>query len=209
MRANGNGAGLHQFKRHQHLAREGEPQRTIYRLESGWACRYRLLSDSRRQITALFLPGDYCEPQWIFSAHAHNPIVALTDLRAMSIPLHEIRDVPASQYDNVRNVLTAILVALNGQTDWIVSLGRKNAIERLSGLICELFDRLRTNNQVLNNQCAMPLTQYDLADIVGLTPVHVNRVLQTLRARGLIELNAKWMRLPDPDALRRVATNAG
>jgi CRP-like cAMP-binding protein len=206
MRANGDGGGLHQFKRHQHLAREGEPQRTIYRLESGWACRYRLLGESRRQITALFLPGDYCEPQWIFSAQPRYPIVALTDLRALSIPLQEIREVSASHPANVRHVLSAILTALNGQADWIVSLGRKTAIERLSGLICELFERLRASNQVLNDQCAMPLTQYDLADIVGLTPVHVNRVLQTLRARGLIELNAKWMRLPDPEGLRQLAS---
>jgi len=198
------GDGLQQFKRHQHLAREGEAQRTIFRVESGWACRYKLLSENRRQITALFLPGDYCEPQWVFSATVRYPIIALTDLRARAIPLHDIRDVSDAQYDNVRSLLSAILGSLNAQTDWIVSLGRKTAIERLSGLLCEIFDRLRAGNQVLNDQCAMPLTQYDIADIIGLTPVHVNRVLQTLRARGLIELSAKWMRLPDVEALRRL-----
>jgi CRP-like cAMP-binding protein len=208
MRITGDGGELHQFKRHQHLAREGEPQQTLYRVESGWACRYRLLDDSRRQITELFLPGDYCEPQWIFSAQARQPIVALTDVRALGIPLHDIRDGSTPEHSNVRNVLGAMLAALNRQADWIVSLGRKTAIERLSGLLCELFDRLRATNQVLHDQCAMPLTQYDLADIVGLTPVHVNRVLQTLRARGLVELHAKWMRLPDPEALRRVATTS-
>lgn len=199
------GDGLHQFKRHQHLAREGEAQQTIYRLQSGWACRYKLLSQNRRQITALFLPGDYCEPHWLFSGQVRHPIIALTDLRVRSLSLHEIRDLPDTQYDNVRTVLSAILRSLNAQTDWIVSLGRKTATERLSGLLCEIFDRLRAGNQVLNDQCAMPLTQYDIADIVGLTPVHVNRVLQTLRARGLIELNARWMRLPDIEALRQLA----
>ena len=198
------GEGLQQFKRHQHLARAGEAQDTIYRVEAGWACRYRMLRDNRRQITALFLPGDYCEPHWLFSAEVHHPVVALTDLRVRRIPLQEIRDVPVAQYENVRSVLRAILRSLHGQSDWIVSLGRKTALERLSSLLCEIFDRLRSGDQVLDNQCAMPLTQHDLADIVVLTPVHVNRVLQVLRARGLIELSARWMRLPDPEALRKL-----
>jgi CRP-like cAMP-binding protein len=102
-------------------------------------------------------------------------------------------------------MLTAVLRALNRQTDWIVRLGRKTATERVCELICEIYDRMQASDRVLNDRCALPLTQYEIADVLGLTAVHVNRVLQTLRRRDLIELQAKRLRIPNPEALRRIA----
>src|SRR3546814_13056827 len=86
--------------------------------------------------------------------------------------------------------------------EWIINLGRKSAIEKLSHLFCEFFYRLKAVDLCYGGQCAMPLTQLDLADITGLTPVHVNRTLQEMRNLGLIELRSKWHRIPDP-AMRR------
>lgn len=195
------------FKRHQHLAREGDVQRFLYRIVEGWGCRYRLLSDGRRQITALFLPGDLCEPQWLLGGRASGPIVALTDMQIESMLIEDI----GRGVGNLRSrkaILEAVLQNLNRQTEWIVRLGRKTATERVGELICEIFERMRAGQRVFNDSCAMPLTQCDLADIVGLTPVHVNRVLQQLRGQGLIELEAKWLRVPDPQNLFRLTSPA-
>lgn len=192
---------LRTFRRHQHLVREGEAPEAIYRLEEGWACRYQLLSSGRRQITALFLPGEYCEPQWLLEPRSAHPIVALTTLRARSFPLAEVSANAPSAKDNMRTMLAATLGLLNRQTDWIATLGRKNALERVCALLSDVFERLRDNGRVSNNRCAMPLTQPDLADIVGLTPVHVNRVLKQLRSEGLVEIRGKQLRLPDPVTL--------
>jgi CRP-like cAMP-binding protein len=194
-----------QFRRYQHVALAGQPQNTIYRVEDGWAARYQLLSDDRRQITALFLPGDYCEPQWILGDRADHSVMAMTNLRVRSIPIDELRAGPISSHDDIRDMLTAVLRALNRQTDWIVRLGRKTATERVCELICEIYDRMQASDRVLNDRCALPLTQYEIADVLGLTAVHVNRVLQTLRRRDLIELQAKRLRIPNPEALRRIA----
>ncbi|HKT75478.1 MAG TPA: helix-turn-helix domain-containing protein, partial [Sphingobium sp.] len=91
------------------------------------------------------------------------------------------------------------------QTNWLVTLGRKTALERLAHLLLELFERMRLSGLAYGQQCAMPLTQMEIADLTGLTPVHVNRTLQSMRARGLVELQSKWLRIPDLPALRNAA----
>lgn len=190
------------FKRHQHLARPGDSRDAVFLIESGWACRYHLKRDGKRQIVALFLPGEYCEAQWYFHNRATGPIVALTDARVRSIDIERDGSSEGRQVD----VLSAIMKVVNVQAQWIVDLGSKTAIERVSSLLCQIFDRLRASGAAANGQCSMPLTQYDIADIVGLTPVHVNRVLKTLRAEGLVELASKRLRAPDLEALRLVAS---
>lgn len=190
------------FKRHQYLARAGECQRQIYRLEEGWACRFRLMRDGRRQIVGLFLPGELCEPQWLLSPQADLPVVALTAVRTRAIPLPQSEP---PRRDWSQPIVESVLVSINRQAEWIVSLGRRSATERLCALIHDIFGRLRANGRIIDDHCALPLTQYDLADIVGLTPVHVNRVLKTLRTRGVIDLRRNALRVPDPAALLKLA----
>jgi CRP-like cAMP-binding protein len=196
---------IHNFRRYQHLVRHGEQPQAIYRLEDGWACRYRTLSAGRRQITALFLPGDYCEPQWLLGENATAPIIALSSLRARRMPLTDLAKSGAGCNDSVTTMLSATLNELRRQSDWIVSLGRKTAIERLCALLSDIYDRLRRSGSLRSDQrCDMPLTQAELADVVGLTPVHVNRVLKTLRGQGLIELHRKLLRIHDPEQLANI-----
>ena len=195
---------IRHFRRHQHLVRTGDAPQAIFRIEDGWACRYRALGAGRRQITALFLPGEYCEPQWVLQARTTAPILALTSLRVRHFALTELTGASPGAKDRTREMLTATLQTLERQADWIATLGRKTAPERLCALLCDLFARLAASGRVSDNSFSMPLTQADLADVVGLTPVHVNRVLKLLRARGLIQLQAKRLRLVDPDTLRAI-----
>lgn len=103
------------------------------------------------------------------------------------------------------SILESLLTILNRREQWIFNLGRLSATERLCSLLCELFERLKRACHVIENRCVMPLTQYDLADIVGLSAVHVNRVLQMLRAEKLIELHGKRLTLLNIEGLRRLA----
>jgi CRP-like cAMP-binding protein len=195
---------VRQYRRHQHLLREGETPEMIFRLEEGWACRYRALGGGRRQITALFLPGEYCEPQWLLGDRNTHAIVALTALRVRGVPLARFAESPFGRKDAERAMLAATLRVLQRQFDWIAALGRQTAFERLCALLHDLFERMRSADRVINDRCAMPLTQADLADVTGLTPVHVNRVLKLLRAEGLVELGARSLRIPDPERLRAI-----
>jgi len=195
-------AAHHHFRPHQFLAREDEQPDAIYRIDEGWACRYRLLPDGRRQITGLFLPGDICEPHWALGKRPSQPIVALTNVRATSLPFSSKGVLPAESQQACWKSLAEMI---ERQTNWLVTLGRKTAMERLAHLLLELFERMRSSGLSYGQQCAMPLTQMEIADMTGLTPVHVNRTLQTMRQRGLVELQSKWLRIPDLSALRDAA----
>lgn len=188
---------LRRFRRHDHLALVGETQDRVYRLEEGWACRYTLLPDGRRQITALYLPGDFCEPQWVLSGRAELPIVALTDVIATEIPLGSIRN---SGDEGVSELIDALMTNFNRQSDWIVSLGRRSATGRITALFTEIYSRLQHNGRV-RQPCTIPLTQQDIADVVGLTPVHVNRVVSEMRRQGLIQFSGKTIIVPRPDEI--------
>ncbi|MBF7013835.1 Crp/Fnr family transcriptional regulator [Novosphingobium resinovorum] len=183
---------IRSFRRHDHLARSGDVQDTIYQLQEGWACRYRVLPEGRRQITALFLPGDYCEAHWMLAGRADLPVMALTEVRVSEIPLATVHAKPGQ---GVMQLLGEVMRTFNRQTDWIVGLGRKTAIERVEALMEEIYDRMAQVGRVANGSCTVPLTQHDIADIVGLTPVHVNRVMGDLRERGSLRFTGKILHL--------------
>lgn len=191
------------FRPHQFLAREDEKPSALFRIDEGWACRYRLLPDGRRQLTGLYLPGDLCEPQWALGRSPSQPVVALTNVRATLMPCAPPQGTPRQEW-----FWHSLADMIERQTNWLVTLGRKTAMERLAHLLLEVFERMRLSGLTYGQQCAMPLTQMEIADLTGLTPVHVNRTLQAMRARGLIELQSKWLRIPDLAALRSAAALA-
>lgn len=196
---------LHYVRAHQSLAREGETQHHVHLITEGWACRYKLLPDGRRQITALFLPGDYCELGWTCESAASQHVVTLTNVRSIRLPCRDLRQRAVADPDVHDFLWHDARASADMQTEWIVNLGRKSALEKLSHLFCEIHCRLRAAKLTCGDQCAMPLTQLDLADITGLTPVHVNRTLQEMRALELIELRSRWLRIPDIRRLRQIA----
>jgi len=181
---------IREFSKHEHLARAGDPQRVVYKIQAGWACRYCVVPDGRRQITAVFLPGDFCEPQWLLAGKAQLPIIAITPMTVTEIPLENIYAQPGKV---VQDLLGAMLEAFNRQTDWIVSLGRKSAKARVQAFLLELHRRLQASGHVSAHDCTIPLTQQEMADVLGLTPVHLNRVLMDLRKSGAISLHAKTL----------------
>ncbi|MBV8702057.1 MAG: winged helix-turn-helix domain-containing protein, partial [Bradyrhizobium sp.] len=85
---------------------------------------------------------------------------------------------------------------------WAVNIGRRDALERVAHLLCEVFERLKLVGLVEGNSCAFPVTQMDLADASGLSIVHLNRTLQELRAAGLIILRERMLTINDLDALK-------
>ena len=186
------------FAPHQHLVHEGEQPSSILRIVQGWAARYCLLPDGRRQIAGLYLPGDYCEPQWIFGRPSHQPVVALTKMRASLLVL---------PVDNVhmRQLFNALNEQIERQSDWMVAIGRKSSVERVAHMLYDVFMRLRRVGLSDDDSCEFHMTQLDVADLAGLTAVHVNRTLKALRSEKLIELRAKQLRIFCLDALRRLA----
>lgn len=188
-----------------YLARPGDRMKHIFLVVDGWAARYRLLNDGRRQITAIFLPGDLCDIAWRGGAPATQHVIALTPMRELRIDLYALER-QLEEDPGVRAVVdreTQILA--EAQCEWLVSLGRRNAVERLAHLFCELVERIGRTTANGVGQCEVPLTQTDIADITGLTPVHVNRTIQKMRRSGLIELKSHRLRLRDFARIRKIA----
>jgi CRP-like cAMP-binding protein len=191
------------FARHQHLARSGDRQHSLYRLSEGWACRYRMLRDGRRQIIALYLPGEFCEPEWLIAPEPSFPVNALTPLEVEEIPLAPLAPLCSLQTEPIAgDVLNALHEGCVRQSRMLVGLGRLSAMERICLVMSDLFGRLRCTEAEPVLRATVPLTQQDLADLVGLTPIHVNRTLKALRARNLIEWQGRTVMVSDLAELR-------
>jgi len=193
------------YRPSQYLAREGEEQFRIHRILDGWALRYKLLPDGRRQIAALFLPGDCCDILWISNGRAASHVLALTPVTTAPIPIGSLRARARIDAALEEWLWTEATAMSEIQTEWIINLGRKRAVEKLAHVLCEIFLRLRAVGKTEGDRCWMPLTQAELGDLTGLTPVHVNRTLQDMRAAGLLDLRGKWLWIPDLDQLRRLS----
>lgn len=199
---------IFRFRRHEHLTRSGEPQDAIFCIEEGWVGRYTVLGAGRRQITALYLPGDYCEPQWIIRPRSTESIIALTPVRAWRKPIVKLTEVDRTSPD-ARELLGAIPRIIERQSAWITALGRKSAVERISSLMVEFMDRMKVAGRSQSDRFPMPLTQSEIGDVVGLTPIHVNRVMKDLKNRGIIEARSRFVTVRDQAELRAIANATG
>jgi CRP-like cAMP-binding protein len=187
------------------LIREGEDPKYFHLMLDGWACRYKALSDGRRQIVAFFVPGDFCDPNVYVLRQMDHSIGAITRLSVADISRDDMDRLTAS-YPRVTQALWwEALVNAAIQREWTFNLGQRTAYERIAHLLTELFLRLRTVKMTNGTSCDFPLTQNDLADATGLTAVHVNRTLQELRRDGLIELEHRRLTIPDMRRLTEAA----
>lgn len=187
------------------LVREGDPPRFVNLVLEGWACRYKTLPDGRRQIVGLFIPGDLCDLNiYILKEMDHN-IGAISNVKVAEIGRDDFERLMLEHPRITQALFWDELVTVAIQREWTLNLGQRTAYERLAHLLCEMFLRLQTVGLTDGNKCHFPMTQVDLADVTGLTAVHVNRTLQELRRNGLIELASKTLTIPDLRALKDAA----
>ncbi|WP_376091664.1 Crp/Fnr family transcriptional regulator [Roseomonas sp. CCTCC AB2023176] len=198
-RATGNGA--RQVAARTDIIREGDRPNGTNLVLSGWACRYKQLEDGRRQILGFLLPGDLCDYQASLLREMDHSIGALTPVTVTSLPRTTLDDLTACHPRVGQALWWETLVAHAIHREWIVSLGQRDAAERIGHLLCELLLRLRSVGLTRGDTCDIPLTQADLGDAMGLSTVHVNRTLQYLRGAGLITLKGGVLTIPDLCAL--------
>lgn len=178
------------------LVREGERPRSVFLILSGWAYRYKTMEDGRRQIVSFLLPGDLCDLNNFVLAEMDHTISALTALQLVELPHERVAQI-CEEFPRIGRALWwHMLSSISMQRQWTVSLSR-SALERIGHLFCELFLRLQTVGLTRGNMCDLPPTQTELAEATGLTPVHVNRTLQEMRAEGLIVLKDRILEIPD------------
>lgn len=192
------------FDARRDIVREGERPGHVHLMLEGWACRYQVLPDGRRQITAFLMPGDLCDSHITMLPEMDHSIATLTKARVAFLSqalMQEIADRPAL----TRALWWLSLVDEAVLRAWIVNLGRRDAFDRVAHLVCELHARLRNVGLADAGDFAMPLTQEELSDAMGLTPVHIGRVLKRLRQEGLMTFQRQQIVITDIARLRRVA----
>jgi CRP-like cAMP-binding protein len=195
----------------QEIVPQGGPIRRARLVLDGWACRLRTLADGRRQIIGFLIPGDM-----IGLSHKPGPLelcatVALTRTQCLdATPLKDAIAREAARWPGLAAALRRGARAEEGQLlDHITRLGRQTAYERVAHLLLELHARLTVAGLATGPAFPMPLTQETLADALGLSVVHVNRILQQLRREKLVELRAGRAVLLQPDLLAGIADFRG
>lgn len=187
------------------LIREGDKPGPVFVMLEGWACRYKLLPEGGRQIVAFLLPGDSCDMHVEVLDEMDHSIATLTPARVAQGSRAEMKALIESRSGITHAFWRTQLVDESVLRAWIVNLGRRGAIERVAHLMCELYARMRNIGLNDDGHCEMPLTQIAIADALGLTPVHVNRVLRQLREAGAMEVKSGRMIIADTTKLARVA----
>lgn len=184
---------------------EGDRCDSIRLFLSGWACRYKALEDGRRQIVSFVLPGDTCDAYVYLLPTMDHSIATLTPVTYCELDRAAFERLMSADVSVAEAFHCETLTAKAIQREWAINLGRRDALERVAHIICELFERLRVVGLVDGNSFPFPVTQMDLADASGLSTVHLNRTLQELRGAGLIMLRDRSMTILDPKALRNTA----
>jgi len=184
------------------LISEGERSDGIRIVLSGWLSRYKILEDGRRQIVNFILPGEICDPFAYLLSRVDHSVDALTPVVFAEIEREPFEELVASDHTLLEALWCTVLVDSSIQREWAVNIGRRDALERVAHLLCEIFERLKLVGHVEGNSCSFPITQMDMADASGLSIVHLNRTLQELRAAGLIVLRERTLTINDLDALK-------
>jgi CRP-like cAMP-binding protein len=192
------------FPEHYDLARADEPVGTINMLLAGFACRYVMLPNGRRQILGYILPGDFCDLGCVRKQMDHS-VGSLTPVKLTSFARGSIADL-ARRFPHLARALalaTASEEAIMRQ--WLLNVGHRSALERAAHLLCELFTRLRAVGLTSEASCELPLTQTDLADALALSPVHMNRTLMEMRRKKLATFVRHQLVIEDFQALQQAA----
>lgn len=190
---------------HTAIVREGERPTQCCLLVDGFACRSKTTDAGKRQILSVHIPGDVPDLQ---SLHLHVMDHDLTTLSRSTVGFisHEALRAITRERPMVAEALWRdTLIDAAVFREWIVNVGRRAAVNRLAHLLAEIGRRLQTVGLAADHKYELPMTQLDLADALGLTPVHINRVVQTLRRDGLLELRKHSVSLPDLPRLKKLA----
>lgn len=187
------------------LIREGDKPVSVFVMLEGWACRYKLLPEGGRQITAFLMPGDFCDMHVAVLDQMDHSIATISRSRVAMVSRAKIEALIESRPAITRAFWRTQLVDEGVLRAWIVCMGRRTSLQRVAHLLCELCVRVQNIGSIENSYCELPLSQIVLADALGLTAVHVNRVLRKLRLLGVMEKHAGMLVISDIFRLGEIA----
>jgi CRP-like cAMP-binding protein len=184
------------------LIQEGDCSKDLQLLAEGWAYRHLLTREGARQITAILLPGDFVNLDGLLLDRSDYAVRTLTPVSVVSLSRASAMAVAERHVQSMHLYLRRIAVENAMLGRWALCLGRMSGRTRLAHFLCELAVRLAGIRESHTFEC--PLTQEQIADVLGLTSVHVNRTFKNLRSDGLVELCGKTITIPSFADLARI-----
>lgn len=183
------------------LVRLGDEPTHSSLLVEGFAYRYRDSAEGHRQVLALHVPGDFVDLQSFLLKEMDHSVGTYTACRFAMVPHADLRRVTEEHPHLTRMLWLSTLIDAAIHREWLLCMGRLQAAARLAHLLCEMHTRLKVVDLTDGLSFELPLTQAQLSDILGLSPVHVNRCVQTLRAEGLVVWDGTTITIKDWAAL--------
>ncbi|MGE5131086.1 MAG: Crp/Fnr family transcriptional regulator [Sphingomonadaceae bacterium] len=198
-------AGAHSVRRGHHIVTQGRGCSGVWLLADGYALRYKVLNDGRRQVFHVALPGDMLGYPAAFFDRALYSVVALTEASVYPLPFAAL----AALFQAQPRLALALFWSSAGEAamfgERLAAVGRRGACERVAHFILEMAHRLCAVGIGDGTSFPMPLTQEQIADVLGLSAPHVNRMLRRLREDGLIDVEETQFRVLDHGALAALA----
>jgi CRP-like cAMP-binding protein len=189
----------------KYVVREGSAVDESALIVSGFAFRHKVTADGDRQIVSVHIPGDFVDLEGSLLKVADHNVQTLVRSEIASIPRKAIVALIDEHPRVARAMWIDTLIDGSIFREWVMNVGRRDARERIAHLLCEFAKRLEIAGLGGTDGYQLPMTQEQLADATGLTPVHVNRSLKALQADGLIEREKRYISIPDWGRLRDLA----
>ncbi len=197
--------GLHKRRRTfvagRDLVHQGQSDQAAYILISGWACSYKLLEDGQRQIVDFQIPGDFLGLRSVVLHLSDHSVEPVTDIEVTEVHVSDLM----KTFSDTPRLATAVFWAASRDeamvVEHLINIGRREAEVRVAHFLLELGARLTLVGLGRKAGYACPLTQYLMADALGLSSVHVNRVLRKLREAGMVTFRDGFVTFDDYDRL--------
>ena len=187
------------------IVRIGDSPSQCCLLVEGYISVYKLTDKGKRQIMAFHVPGDMPDLQSLHLQVLDNSLATATPCTVGFIQHNDLLRV-CERYPRITSALwRETLVDASIFREWVLNVGRRDAFSRMAHLLCELRVKLKAVGLAENDTFDLPFTQVELADAIGASTVHVNRVLQDLRAKGLIRSEGTRLTIPDWEKLKEAA----
>ena len=193
---------IRKFPAAGHIIRDGDKPEYCCLLLSGFAYRYKLTGEGGRQIISVHMASEFLDLQNMFLGISDTSVQTLTEAEVALIPYAALEELALTRKAVARALWIDTLIDSSIFREWVVNVGRRDSRARVAHILCEFSLRLEAAGLATNHRYELPMTQEQLADAVGLTSVHVNRVLRQLGEEGLISRDRRTVTIEDWNRLR-------
>ena len=187
------------------LVKDGDEAKDCSILLDGYACRHKTTSSGGRQIVSFHLPGDILDLQHLLLARADHNLQTITEARIATVPAAEIKRLLQERPALNEAFWRDTLIDASIFREWVLNVGRRDAKARIAHMLCEFAARREAAGLGSPERFELPMTQEQIGDATGMTPVHVNRMLHELGRDGVIVRNKREVEITDWEGMREIA----